>query len=232
MFHTFLYRPIFNALVILYDYVAFQDLGVAIVLLTIAVRIILFPLFHTSTRQQLVLQRLQPHIKKIQNDHKDDREKQAKALMALYKEHRVNPFSGILLLIVQLPILIALYRVFLNDFSPAAFSDLYSFIAPPSNINHFFLKLIDLSQRSILMVGLAAAVQYVQGKLTLTEQSEKIAKQMVLMGPLFTVVVLAYLPSAAALYWLVSSIFSILQQLIIMRLLKHDERLSTNSKTS
>jgi YidC/Oxa1 family membrane protein insertase len=177
------------------------------------------------------MQRLQPHVKKIQNDHKDDREKQALALMSLYKEHRVNPFSGLLLMIAQFPIFIALYRVFSAGFAPENFGQLYSFVLPPATVNHYFLNVIDLRETNIILVGLAAIAQYFQGKLTLTPQSEKIAKQMVLFGPAITVGFMYFLPAAVALYWLVSSLFSIFQQFIIMKFIDHDERLSTNSKT-
>lgn len=231
MFNEILYRPIFNALVLLYNYAAWQDLGIAIILLTVLIRIILFPLFHISMRHQLVMQRLQPHVKKIQKDHKDNREKQAQALMSLYKEHRVNPFSGLLLMIVQFPIFIALYQVFSSGFTPENFGQLYAFVLPPTTVNHFFLNAIDLQERNIILVGLAAIAQYFQGKLTLTSKSEKIAKQMVVFGPALTIAIMYFLPAAVALYWLVSSLFSIFQQVIIMKFIDYDERLSTDSKT-
>ncbi len=131
LFHEILYRPLFNALIFLYQYFSFHDLGIAIILLTIILRLILFPLFHKGAKDQAILQRLAPKIKEIQTNHKNDREKQSKALLDLYRQHKVNPFSGFLLLLVQLPILIALYRVFLNGFSVETLSNLYSFISSP-----------------------------------------------------------------------------------------------------
>src|SRR3990167_4115526 len=145
MFDVILYRPIFNALVVLYNTIAFQDLGVAIILLTVLVRILLFPLFHKSTHQQMMMQKLQPKMKQIQDDHKHDKEKQAAALMGLYKEHNLNPFSWILLFIVQIPILFALFKVFRQGFSPENFGRLYSFVAVPDIANHFFLNILDLT---------------------------------------------------------------------------------------
>src|SRR5687767_12153083 len=105
LFHELLYQPLFNALVFLYENVTFGDIGIAIILLTIIIRLILYPLFRKSIRNQMLLQRIQPMVKRIQEEHKENREKQAKALLELYREHKVNPFSGILLLFVQLPIL-------------------------------------------------------------------------------------------------------------------------------
>src|SRR5438128_1291763 len=118
LYNWIIYQPILNALVFLYQTVAFHDLGLAIILLTVLIRLLLYPLFHKGVRYQMVMQHLQPQIKKIQDAHKGDYEKQTQALMALYKEHEVNPFSGFLLILVQLPVLIALYHVFLSTAKP------------------------------------------------------------------------------------------------------------------
>ncbi len=239
LFNTILYQPLFNALVFLYKYVAFQDLGIAIILLTILIRFILYPFFYKSFKNQTLMQRLQPQIRKIQHDHKDNREKQAQVLMALYKEHKVNPFSGFLLILLQLPVLIALYQLFLKGFTPESFVNLYDFISSPDQINHSFLGLIDLQSRSIVMVGLAALVQYFQGRLALPkfsasekDPSSRIVRQMVFIGPILTVVFLTSLPSAIGLYWLVTSLFSIGQQIIINRQIEKEQQRHGKSENS
>jgi len=227
MFQTILYNPLINALVFLYNTVAFQDLGIAIILLTVFIRLIFAPLFYKSAKNQIILQRLQPEIKKIQHAHKDNKEKQPAAMMDLYKKHEVNPFSGFLMIIIQLPVLIALYQVFLQGLSPDIFVHLYSFIVSPAHLNPMFLGLIDLEKRSILMVGLAAIAQYWQGRLTLPEikkgqelsPPERIGRQMVYFGPILTVVILSSLPTAIGLYWLVTGVFSIVQQIYINKTL-------------
>src|SRR3989344_8721224 len=127
-FNIILYQPLFNALVSLYNTVAFQDLGVAIILLTFVVRVILYPLFYHSFKNQTLMQKIHPEIQKIQHNHKGNREKQAQALMELYKQHKVNPFSGFFLILVQLPVLIVLYQLFLKGLNPETFTNLYSFI--------------------------------------------------------------------------------------------------------
>lgn len=213
LFHSFLYLPLFNTLIFLYNTVAFHDLGIAIIFLTCLVRIVLFPLFYKGARNQLIMQKLQPELQRIQKDHKDNKEKQTQAMMELYKTHKVNPFSSILLLFVQLPILWALYKVFMGDFS---------------SINTDFLNLINLQDKSIVIVGLAAIAQYLQGYLAMPKiekgkevsTAEKVGKQMVFMGPLFTILVLTNLPSAIGLYWLVTSVFSIFQQIYINKTVK------------
>lgn len=224
LFHKILYQPIFDVLVFLYQ--CLGDLGIAIIVLTVLIRVVLFPLFYKGAKDQAVLQRLSPKIKEIQISHKNNREKQASALMGLYREHRVNPFSGFLLILIQLPILIALYRVFMNGFSiEAGFSD------------SSFLGLIDLSKKSAIIVGLAAVAQYFQGKLSIIKNEkpfkeltsvERMGRQMVYFGPILTIIFLYFfnLPSAVGLYWLTTSLFSVVQQIII------NKRLKSNGPTS
>lgn len=239
-FNTILYQPLFNALVFLYNTVAFQDLGLAIIFLTFVVRVILYPLFYHSFKNQTLMQKIQPEIQKIQHDHKGNREKQAQALMELYRHHKVNPFSGFFLILVQLPILIVLYQLFLKGITPEAFSNLYSFVPVPEQINHSFLGLIDLQTKSILIVVLAAVLQYFQGKLSLPKTASvggqdspaaKIGRSMIFIGPVLTIVILSTLPAAVGLYWFASSAFSIFQQLIINKQLRNnDGRIPTENK--
>lgn len=213
MFKTFLIDPLYNLLIFLYQDFAFQDLGIAIILLTVLIRIVLFPFFYKSAKSQLIIQKLQPEVKKIQHDHKENKEKQAQALLELYRNHKVNPFSSFLVILIQLPILIALYQVFLGDFS---------------NVHTLFLGLMDLRNPSILMVGLAALAQYYQGKITLPKTEpgkelsapEKMGRQMVYLGPVLTGIVLFSLPAAVGIYWLTTSLFSIGQQIYINKTVK------------
>jgi len=224
MFNSLFIQPLFNLLVFLYQSVTFNDLGLAIIILTIIIRLILLPLFYKGFRSQAILQKIQPEIQKIQNDHRHNREEQARAMLALYQQHRVNPFSGFLLILVQLPVLIALYQVFLKGLSSEAFKNLYSFIPQPTSIDTLFLGLIDLAKPSIIILVLAALAQYVQGRLSLpptvgADNSQnpavRVAKQMVYIGPILTIVVLYSLPSAIGIYWLATTIFSIAQQIYI-----------------
>jgi len=232
-FRTILYQPLLNGLVLLYEYVAFEDLGVAIILLTVLVRIILFPLFHKTAKHQKIAQKIQPEVKKIQTKHKNNREAQTKALMALYKEHNVNPLTPIFLLILQLPILFAMYRLFINGFNSDSISLIYSFVPEPQNITQSFLGIIALDMVSMPLVITAAAAQYVQGLLVagrassrkdLTGQAAKMAKISVYAGPVIALIVLARLPAAVGLYWLTSTIFSIIQQTIVNRSIRKEEK--------
>lgn len=227
LYKVIFYQPILNALVFFYDTIALRDFGLAIIFTTLLVRIILFPLFHKGSHQQMVMQRLQPKIKKIQELHKDDKEKQSKALMDLYKEHGVNPFASLLLLVIQLPILIALYQIVRSSLGADTLNQLYSFVATPSVINATFLGLINLADKNLILVVFAAIAQYFQAKLAIyrlpgeePSQAQKMANQMAFIGPFITIAIFYNFPAAVGLFWLVSSIFSVAQQLIINKKLK------------
>jgi YidC/Oxa1 family membrane protein insertase len=228
LYDLIFYRPILNILVFFYQTIAAHDFGVSIILTTLLIRFILAPLFHKGAHQQAVMQRIQPKVRKIQETHKDDREKQTKALMELYKEYGVNPFSSILILIVQLPILIALYGIFRSGIGSSELALLYSFVQHPVMVTHSLFGLIDLSQRSFILVALAALAQYVQARMVIYRDpnggtispAEKMAQQMVFIGPLVTIFIFYNLPAAVGLYWLVSSLFSIVQQYFVNRKVK------------
>jgi len=236
LFRTTLFQPLFNALVFLYQTIALQDLGVAIILLTIAVRIILYPLFHKSAKHQRITQQLQPEVNKIKKDHKDDKEKQTKAIMELYKDNQVNPLTPFLLLLLQLPALFTLYKIFIDGFSEESFSFLYSFVSAPTDFTQTFLGLFSLTDPYIPIVVITAVAQFFQGRLAIARmskqpksvdqgQAEKIAKITTFIGPIIAVVVLVRLPAAVAVYWLTSTIFSIIQQIIVNKSV-HDKKLN------
>jgi len=224
LFNTYLYQPILSVLIFIYEGIALQDLGLAIIILTIFIRIVLFPLFYKGAKDQALMQRLQPHIKKIQL--KDNKEEQARKLMALYRRNRLNPLSGIFLLLLQLPILIALYQVFLRELTTGIFDNLT------------FLGLIDLSEKSLGLAVLAALLQYAHGKLSMPSRSQTASmgqfasagRMMIVMGPVLTFVILVNFPAALGIYWTVSTLFSLGQQVFINKKLPKIEH--TNSAPS
>lgn len=229
LFNEILYKPLFNGLILIYQNIAFNDLGVAIIIFTILLRIILYPLFHKMTMHQKLTYEMQPHLKKIQEKHKDNKEEQTKAILDLYKSYNTNPLTPLLLLFIQLPIFIALYKVFSSKFTGESFNILYSFVPHPSIVNFSFLGLVDLHQPSFPIVLLAAAAQYFQAKLSLPErkpggaadETEKMSKMMIYMGPVLTIVFLSSFPAALPLYWLTFTIFSIIQQIIVNKSFKN-----------
>ena len=228
LFNEILYRPLLNLLFLIYNNV-WADLGLAIIILTILIRVILLPLFYKSAKDQTIIQKITPRIKELQQIHKDDKQKQVEEIMKVYKDHKVSPFSGFLLLLIQLPILIALYQVFLKGFGQEILLKLYSFVSAPTIIHTDFLGIINLNNKNIWLVVLAGALQYLQSKLMMSasvvknnnnqskeaDMVQKISKNMMIMGPLITVVILYSLPAAVALYWLTTSVFSVIQQVVI-----------------
>ena len=147
LFNELVYQPIYNFLIFVYNIVPFQDFGIAIIIVTVAIKAVLIPLSRKQIESQKRMQEMQPRIKEIQNKYKNDKEKQSRALMEFYKENKVNPFSGCLPMIVQLIVLIAIYRVLFNISQNKLLADsslLYSFIHNPGQINHMFLNIIDL----------------------------------------------------------------------------------------
>jgi YidC/Oxa1 family membrane protein insertase len=229
-FYVTLYQPLFNSLVLLYNYIPGHDFGVAIIFLTLIIRVVLYPLSVKATKSQKSLQELQPKIQEIQKKYKDDKEKQAVETLALYKKEKINPFSGLLLALIQLPILIALYNVFWNGLKPEELSILYSFVSSPGQINPMFLGFIDLSKANVVLAFLAGLTQYWQTKMLLPKKksatnttdkgsdvSQMMQTQMTYFMPVITVIILISLPSALGLYWTMSSVFSVIQQYIIFK---------------
>lgn len=233
IFFTILYQPLFNALIWLYNIIPGEDMGLAIIALTLIIRILLMPLTRKQLHSQKAMQELQPKVQEVKQKYKDDKEGQAKALMELYKSEKVNPLSSCLPLIVQIIILIALYRVFLQGLSTESLSALYSWVQNPGEINSFFLGIIDLAKPSIPLAIFAGIVQFFQAKmLNRNKPSKQVGKSegardemmmanmnrmMIYFMPLITVVIGATLPGGLALYWFVSSLFLLIHQIIIFR---------------
>lgn len=224
LFNTFLYQPLFNLLLLFYIYVPGKDFGIAIICLTLVIKIVLWPTSVKAVKSQKALQKIQPQIAELQKKYKDDKEKQAREMLEIYKKEKINPFSGLFLALIQLPILIALYYVFWNGLKPESLLLLYNFIPSPGHINSVFLGIIDLAKPNMVIALIAGFVQYYQTKMLLPKMkkaplssgqpdfSQMMQTQMTYVFPVLTVIVLIGLPSALGLYWAVSSIISVIQQ--------------------
>jgi len=240
LFNEIIYKPIYNLLIFIYNVLPIADFGIAIIVVTVLIKFLLIPISKKQIESQKKMNELQPKIKELQQKHKDDKQKQSQALMQLYKETKTNPFSGCLPMIVQLVFLIAIYRVLFNISDAGLTVDnagLYSFIHNPEKINAMFLGIIDLSSKidlnniivanvpQIILVVLAALAQYVQTKMMMQKQAatktatkndgdfaQIMAKQMLYLGPLLTLFIGIKFPAGLSLYWLVSTVFMIIQQ--------------------
>lgn len=233
IYHLIFYQPLLNSLVFLYQTVAARDLGIAIILLTILIRLLLFPLFQKSVYHQMVMQKIQPEVKRLQEKYKSDYQKQTQEIMAVYRNHKINPLSGIFLVILQLPVLIALYQISITAAKPDSIYGLYSFIPFVSGgISPWFLGLVNLAEPSAVITGIAAAAQYFQGRFSLPKNQnptaaapERLGHTMVWLAPLITLMVLWNLPAAVGLYWLSTSVFSVFQQSLVNRRLGYGKNI-------
>lgn len=224
LFHLILTKPLLNILIWLYNAIPGQDMGLAIISLTILLRLVLFPSFQKSLRSQKELQQLQPKLEEIKAKYKDDKEAQTKATLELYKQNKVNPFSSCLPLLVQLPILFALYRVFLTGLNGDVGADLYPFVKSPGEINTLFLGIVELSKSSLLFAILAGGFQFVQSKMLAPKTPAPkgttaaiMSAQFTYFMPILTVIIAMRLPAGLSLYWAVTTLFAIAQQYYIMR---------------
>ncbi|MDZ7611851.1 MAG: YidC/Oxa1 family membrane protein insertase [Candidatus Moranbacteria bacterium] len=245
-FTTIIYQPLFNFLIEIYNIV--PDLGISIVIITVIIRVLLLPVSKKSIESQKKMQELQPEIKKIQEKYKKDKQKQGQAIMEFYKEKKVNPAAGCLPLIIQLIILIALYRVFLGvmDFNGSS-QLLYSFVENPGHLNEMaFFGLINIMEKSIPLAVIASGFQFWQAKMMMKKQakdkpkqdtkkkeknepnfSEIMQQQMLYMGPFLTFIIGISFPAGLPLYWLITTMFMIGQQYYII---KKDEKKEAEAK--
>jgi len=237
MFNTLFYAPLYNTMVWLIDVIPSHDAGIALVILTLFVSVLLFSLSKKSIKTQIAMKEIEPELAKIKAI--ESKEEQAKQTMALYKKHKVNPFSVILILLIQFPILIALYYVFYNGFPEIHTDVLYSFIKVPEAVNMMFLGLIDLTQKSVFLAILAGVTQYVQAailtsynkpkplvegqKRTMQEEfANSMQTQMKYFLPVMIGGISLTLPAALPLYWSVRNLFTAAQEVFIRRRLKRD----------
>ncbi|MEI7497994.1 MAG: YidC/Oxa1 family membrane protein insertase [Candidatus Falkowbacteria bacterium] len=233
MFNVIFYQPILNVLIWLYLHVAFLDLGFAIILLTIVIKAILWPLSQQSVKAQKSLQEVQPKLEALKKEFANNKEAQAKATIALYKEHKINPFASCLPLLIQLPFFFAVFQVFRDITAKDLNGLIYFFVSKGTSIQinpHGFFNLLDLSKPNPYLAVLAGAAQFWQAKMMSTQKppikdsgakDESMAaimnKQMLYMMPVMTVVIGVTLPSGLSLYWLVLTLLTILQQYIVFK---------------
>jgi len=235
-YHIFIHDPLYNGLIAIFNLLPWADAGIAIILLTVIVRLILFPLSRKAVHTQVRMQEINPALTAIKEKYKDNSQEQAKKTLELYKEKGVNPFSGVLVLLIQLPIILALYRIFLYSGLPAVNSSiLYSFIHAPTNINVVFLGLINLTQKSVFLAVLAAISTFFQLKLASLVSTNKpkdgvksfgdnlaqsMQTQMKYFFPVLVFFISYKISGVIALYWLTSNLFTIGQEIVVRKKLK------------
>lgn len=238
-FHAVIFEPIYNALVFFVDIIPSHDIGIAVIIVTIVVRVILYPLAKRAILSQIAMKAIAPELEEIKKKYKEKPEEQGRAMFALYRERKVNPFSGIFLLLIQLPILLGLYFVFARGGFPTVNAEtLYSFVPMPDVVKMNFLGLIDMAGKSIVLATLVAITQAIYTRLSMGPRtaapardpnkpkaevsfSEEMGRSFEIQAryvlPLVIGVVSYFVAAAAPLYWVTSNLFMIGQELLAGR---------------
>ena len=223
LFLQIIERPLLNLTILLYGTVGFADLGIAIILMTIVVRLVLMPLSVRTARAQRAMGLLAPELERVKSAHKGDTAAQSEAVMKLYKQNGVNPLAGCLPLLIQIPLLLGLYRVFILVIKPQALTLLYSFIPHPGSINHLLLGFLDIAMPSRTLAVVAGLFQFALGRITssspqgVPNAAAAMNKQMMYLLPAIIIVIGWSLPAGLSLYWAITTLFSIGEQLYIRR---------------
>ena len=234
-FNFLLYNPLYNALIFFISVAPYASVGIAVILLTVVVKLVLFPLSLKAVKTQVLMRELEPELTKIKKQYEKDKQEQARRTMGLYKEKRINPFSGFLVILIQLPIIFALYFVFFRGGLPTVdLTLLYSFVIPPSMVNMEFLWVPDIAGRSVVLALFASVTQYFQINLAMPplKPRDKNASlkddlmrsfqlQMRYVMPLIVFGVAYFISAAIALYWTTSNLFAIAQEVFVLK--KHRE---------
>lgn len=235
LYNEVFFRPLFNLLVGVTNLLPTHNVGISIIVVTAIVRVILFPsALHQARhlgRNQQKMADVQQDIKAINEKYKNDPAQKSKATLALYKKAGINPAAGCLPLLVQLPILIALYRVFLIGMGPDTWHSLYAFVGAPTALQLSFLG-INLNEPSVRLAVIAGVAQFFQMRLAMAatpspagdnsnaQLMASMQRNMQYIFPVMTVFISIQLPAALGLYWVVSTLLGIVQHYAFRRFLK------------
>lgn len=237
MFQTIFYDPLYNALIFIINHIPGGDVGFAAIILTCLVKFVLFPLSRQAAKTQIKMKLAEPELAKLKEKYGDNKEEFAKRTMDFYKDNKLNPFASFILLLIQLPIIIALANIFYRGGLPVVDAHLlYSFVSVPVSVNTMFLGIIDVTHSSIYLSILAGLAQFAQirlsvpahtpvatgsGKKSFSEDlTRSMNTQMRYVMPVFMFIISLYVSGAVALYWITGSLFMIAQELYFRKTIK------------
>ena len=231
IYHSYIFNPLYNGLVFLIDVFPWMDAGIAVIVFTIIVRLLLFPISKKSIITQVRMKQIEPELAKIREKTGNDKQAQALQTMALYKERGVSPFSSFFLLFLQLPIIYALYSIFIHSGLPEVNKEiLYGFVSVPV-INMHFLGLIDIGIRNIplsIIAGISQflqlhfspatrSVDYKKGASNPADIAQNMTRNLKYFFPIMVFLISYKISSVVALYWTVSSLFTVAQELYVRK---------------
>lgn len=202
---TVIAKPLLYTLKFFYRYVG--NYGIAIIIITIILKVLFFPLTHKSYKSMKDMQKIQPEMTRLREKFKNDRDAMNKAVMELYRDHKVNPLGGCLPMVVQIPVFFALYKALMFSIE----------------LRHapFFLWITDLADKDPYYITpiIMGATMFIQQKMTPSQMDPMQQKMMLALPVVFTFMFLGF-PSGLVLYWLVNNILTIGQQMYINKLVK------------
>jgi len=237
-FHQVLYVPIYNLLIYLVDVLPGADIGLAVIIATLIVKALTFPLSISALKTQVAMRRIEPELKALRETHKDDKQKQAEAMFALYKENKIRPFSSILAMLIQIPVLITLFLVFQRESMTAVNPELlYSFVPDPGMFSALFLGFFVVTSHNFILAGLAAITQFIQARYaipvpeknknrdyskapTKEEMGSEFGRAMAIQARYILPVIIgavAFSSGAVALYLITSNIVAIFQEFFVRK---------------
>lgn len=237
LYNNLIFNPLYNGLIYLIDVIPGIDAGIAVIIFTIIVRLILFPLSKKAIVTQVKMKEIEPELNRLKKE-VTDRQQQALAVMQLYKTKGINPFSSFLFLFIQLPIIYSLYSIFIRSGLPIVQDKLlYGFVSVPT-INMHFLGLIDIGAKSIVLALVAAIAQYLQLHFSLAssgpnvksdnpsmDAAQNMMKNMKYIFPVMVFIISYKISAVVALYWTVSSLFTLGQEIVVRRHIKKHQPL-------
>ncbi|MEX0672782.1 MAG: YidC/Oxa1 family membrane protein insertase [Candidatus Paceibacterota bacterium] len=233
-FNFVVYEPLYNGLVFVMWFLPWSDAGLAVIVFTVLVRLLLFPLSRKAVKTQMKMRSHEDELKEIKEKHKEDKQAQAQEMMAFYKEKGINPFSSFLLILIQLPIIIALYHIFLSTGLPEIDQELlYSFVQEPElvTVQLFGLSFLSLAGKSWVLAVFASITSFFQIRYSMPPLKPKTSSepnfkedlmrsmniQMRYVFPVIVFFIAWSISGAIALYWITSNLFTLGQELVVRR---------------
>lgn len=229
MFIEYIYLPIYNLLTFFVDVTPGGDLGIAVIAVTLAVRFVFLPISLSAARTQQAMKEIQPQLTEVREKYKKDPQEQARQMFALYKEHKVKPFSSMLMMLLQIPVLFGLFFV-TKDVASFQIDPtlLYPFVPAPEVLSELFLGIFPVAASSLWLALLAGATQFAyayravpipekkKGGSMQEEFGRAMAIQVRYMFP-FLIAFFAYASGAIALYFAATNIFMLVQDFAVRK---------------
>lgn len=208
--HDYLYTPLLNFLIFLYNGPALGNLGLAVIELTVLLRVLLLPLTVLEERSRFQYERLSRRIEEIERDFKTDHIKQKEKIRELLREHKVSYWSKVLVLGIQFVVLVLLYQVFVGGIRFTAHEALYSWVTAPVKVNTDFFG-FNLAERSVFWPAAVGVLLFLEIYAVQKQREHLVTRSDVMyliLFPIFSFVVLLLLPMVKSIFVLTSMLFS------------------------